>query len=268
MWKSKKILRIATLLIILTTMLLITKTDAYTTSDTTSNLVLVISTNWDYVGADSNHTVVADQVNIYYADGIVTLNGETILPIFVVNQGLVDASGCWYEDDGGLGDSNGPTMIQYINITNDPPNTWIYNTSPNNAWQYCQYATQTEQVSYSLTITVTPVSELSSSSTATAGVSETFYVYRVQGETFLPGSNPNPNYVKGWKWAINQPGANSYAQAEWTWPTATLIYTPNGNGLSPAYQLDIEVFTIGNFWDNCFPWNLQNGPGAGWIVNF
>jgi hypothetical protein len=266
MWKSKKILRISTLLIILTTMLLITRTDAYTTSDTTNNLILVISTNWAYVGADSNHTVVANQVNIYYADGIVTLNGETILPIFVVNQGLVAASGCWYEDDGGLGDSNGPTMIQYINITNDPPNTWIYNTSPNNSWQYCLYATQTEQVSYSLTITVTPLPGLSSSSTVTAGVSETFYVYRVQGETFLPGSNPN--YVKGWKWAINQPNANPYAQAEWTWPTTTLIYTPEGNGLSPAYQLDIEVFTMGNFWDNCFPWYLQNGPGVGWIVNF
>ncbi|BAB66677.1 hypothetical protein [Sulfurisphaera tokodaii] len=262
----RKLLRIIILLaLILPMIFLVSKeTNGYSASTSTQNLRLVISTQWAYTTANGNQTSTADQVSVYFANGTTTVNGITILPVFVVNQGQVVASGCWYENDGGLGDSNGPTMIQYINITNSPPNTYIYNVSPINCWQYGLYATQTQQASFSLTITVTPIAGYSVSGTVTAGVSETFYVYRVEGETYRPPA-ANPNYVEEWKWAINDPNANPYAQAEWTWPTVTLIYTPTSNGLYPEYQLNFTVFTLGHFWDDCFPWSISQ-VGAGWTI--
>ncbi|MQL54364.1 hypothetical protein [Acidianus ambivalens] len=227
----------------------------------TNNLRLVLTTQWSCASANCGQTVVRDEVSVYYAKGITEVNGNTILPVFVINYGQVQASDYRYEDDGGLSDSNGPTMIQYINITNNPPNTWIYEWCPNNFWQQDCYGTVIVSNSISTTII-----ECCVSATVTASMSVSYKVYRIEGRT---GPTPNQSYINVWCWALNEGGKGWWAQTKWTWPTMTVIYTP-ANGkycpLNPEYTIKFVVMTIGNFWDGSYPWTEQHGPGAGWVV--
>ncbi|WP_236608551.1 hypothetical protein [Sulfolobus acidocaldarius] len=230
----------------------------------TQNVTAVVITNWLPYNASNKYILSADQVSVYFGNGIKLLDGQVLLPVFVVNYGRVAASGgCWYEDDGGLSDPNGPTMVQYINITNQPSNTFIYEVSPNNYWEYNVTGTTSQSTQLSLSLNVMNEAGVS----LTSGVSETFYIYNIVGQTYLP-TGTNPNYVEGWKWALNQPGTNSEAQTDWKWPTNTIILTPamqSTNGYYNAYPINFVAMTIGNFWDSCYPWSTQS-VGAGWTI--
>jgi hypothetical protein len=223
----------------------------------TNNLKLVAATCWVCISRNSGDTVVRDEVKLYYADGITEVDGCTILPIFVINYGQVQASKPWYEDDDGLCDPNGPTMVQYINITNNPFHTWIECWAPSNAWKTCCYKVVTKTNTISTFINL-----YGSGITTTASSTVSYKVYRIVGRN---GPTPNQNHINIWCWALNETGTGWWADTKWTWPTMTLIYTPaNGNScpLWPKCTINFVVLTEGNFWC-CLPWNRAH-LGAGW----
>lgn len=235
----------------------------------TQNVRTVISTCWAVYNGSNPHHITEDRLNVYYANGThITGSGVTQLPIIVVNFGSVAANGCWYEDDGGLSDPNGPTMVQYINITKLPPNTFIYCVYPSGYWECDMTGSVTTTATAKVAINVFN----SFSGCITSSVAETYYVYRLEGQTYLP-PGANMNYFMEWKWAINQSGPNPVAQTDWIWPTNTIILTPAAEGsngyYSNAYPIQFVVMTIGHYWETAFPRSeacVGVGCGVGWEV--
>lgn len=219
----------------------------------TQNVILKSATSWEVESGNNGETKVADEVFVYFGNGVVSGN---LLPIFIINVGSVSASGNWYEDDAGLNDPNGPTMVQYINITNNPPNTWIPYADPNGYWTSQQY----ESESYTLSATVSATSDGIGAS-GTAAVTTTYYVYLIEGQM----ETPNYYYVRVWNWALNDQGYNSVAQTTWCWPSSVLVYTPSqSSALWPSNTINFTAMTFGNFWCTFSTWH----GGAGWIITY
>lgn len=216
---------------------------SYIDSFSTSNSRLIISTNWLYLYGPSNDPVVASQILVYIANGT-TSNG--MLSIFVVINGQVSSRGPWYEDDSGLSDPNGPTMESIFNISNNPSNTYILSWDPSGEINYNQVGT----IQYTLSTAVS-LNENNVQASGNAGITAQLYVYQLSAASIQP-SGSNPNYVKGWYWALNQRGANNNAQNDYYWPSSVMFFTQpvSSNNLWPSQTINITASTYGNFWQN------------------
>ncbi|BFH74090.1 hypothetical protein SJAV_20340 [Sulfurisphaera javensis] len=150
---------------------------------------------------------------------------------FILNQGLVQASSPWYEDDGGMTDPNGPTMVQYINITK-PDGSFIYESCPRNIW----IDPPTGQSNISMEVVLTSPNGV----TTSADISLYYSTYILIGRT-APSSNLNT--IRIWDWALNKSRAGSWAQKQWIWSTIAVIDSPSGS-------FTFQYATEGNFWNS------------------